>query len=119
MATQSNFQPDAPQHCCDQMRDALRFDCAQHADPYDCPDSLVAYSPMLDRYGLIIHDGSRSMIAIAFCPWCAAGRPDRADDWFNALAAQGYDDPIGTFDKLPETYKSDLWWKQSASKGGA
>ena len=43
--------------------------CALHPDRFDCPDALIHKS--LDDYGIIIHDGGRSVVEIAFCPWCA------------------------------------------------
>ncbi|WP_460304199.1 DUF6980 family protein [Actinocorallia aurea] len=43
--------------------------CDAHPDPYDCPDTLVAFTAE-HEYGLIIHDGGSSYIEIAFCPWC-------------------------------------------------
>ena len=58
-------------HCCKRMDDALTNHCPEHGDPFDCPDALICFSPERG-YGLIIHDGGRSFIGIAFCPWCGA-----------------------------------------------
>jgi hypothetical protein len=53
------------------MDDALTNRCPEHSDPFDCPDALICFSAERG-YGLIIHDGGRSFIGIAFCPWCGA-----------------------------------------------
>lgn len=44
--------------------------CIQHPNPFECPDSLVAFDKANCTYGLIIHDGGSSYISIEFCPWC-------------------------------------------------
>jgi hypothetical protein len=56
------------EYCCDRMAFDLGQKCAQHPDRFDCPDALVA---KVDAgFGLIVHDGARSVIRIGFCPWC-------------------------------------------------
>jgi hypothetical protein len=50
------------------MVDAVELRCSEHSNRFDCPDALMAYSPKFDEYGLIVHDGGPSSIAIAFCP---------------------------------------------------
>jgi hypothetical protein len=59
--------------CCEMMRNQLETRCADHPDPFDCPDNLIFYSAKTDKFGLIIHDGGSSYIAIQHCPWCGAG----------------------------------------------
>lgn len=44
--------------------------CADHPDRFDCPDCLIYHDAELGEYGLIVHDGGRSYIGIAFCPFC-------------------------------------------------
>jgi hypothetical protein len=55
----------------------MKFDleqvCAQHPDPFDCPDSLVAR--VRGGYGLIVHNGGSGVIEIRFCPWCGTPLP--------------------------------------------
>ena len=46
--------------------------CDSHANRFECPDALVHYSPRARTYGLIVHDGGSSFVAIAHCPWCGA-----------------------------------------------
>ena len=53
------------------MSDALTNRCPEHSDPFDCPDALICYSAE-GGYGLIVHDGGQSFIAIGYCPWCGA-----------------------------------------------
>ena len=65
-------------HCCDEMRRQIAWQCADHADQFECPDALVRYSDRFDEYGLIIHDGGTSVAVISFCPWCGSKLPDEA-----------------------------------------
>jgi hypothetical protein len=41
------------------------------------PDALI--DQVRGGYGIIVHDGSVSVIEIAFCPWCGAQLPPIAD----------------------------------------
>ena len=66
----------AGQHCCEPMEEALKLECSQHADVFECPDSLVYYSDRSNEYGLIVHDGGTSYIVIEYCPWCGAKLPE-------------------------------------------
>jgi hypothetical protein len=59
-------------HCCERMAEQVAFRCPDHADQFECPDALVAYSERSGEFGLIIHDGGSSLITINFCPWCGA-----------------------------------------------
>ena len=54
--------------CCDLMATQLAWSCETHVDPFDCPGALILKSRR--HYGLILHDGSQSALAISFCPWC-------------------------------------------------
>ena len=66
------------------------------------------YSDRFDEYGLIVHDGGTSVIAIKFCPWCGSKLPESMRDrWFEELAALGFDDPGGQ--EIPERFLSDAW----------
>jgi hypothetical protein len=58
--------------CCDDMRWQLEFRCADHADLSDCPDSLVVVLENPARFGIRVHDGGTSFVAIRYCPWCGA-----------------------------------------------
>jgi len=51
------------------MAQDLNRICAIHSDRFDCPDALI-FADENGARGLIVHDGSRSFIEIAFCPWC-------------------------------------------------
>jgi hypothetical protein len=42
--------------------------CEMHPDRFDCPDALIAWGGF--GFGLIVHDGSSSVVEIAYCPWC-------------------------------------------------
>ncbi|PZT89384.1 MAG: hypothetical protein DI637_06195 [Citromicrobium sp.] len=58
--------------CCEIMRINVERTCPDHPDRSDCPDCLVEYVAEYERYGILVHDGSSSMISINFCPWCGA-----------------------------------------------
>ena len=91
--------------CCDAMAAALTFDCAQHADPFECADHVLVYNEVLDEVGLIIHDGGPSYVVIAYCPWCGAAQPEsQRDRWFDETEAKGFTD-----DDLPEAYRTGAW----------
>ncbi len=64
--------PDPASLCCESMQAALQMTCAAHDDPFDCPDSLIAYHEGLNQFALIVHDGERNVVIIRHCPWCGA-----------------------------------------------
>jgi hypothetical protein len=77
-------------HCCEDMTGAVTSACAEHPDRTACPDALVDYASRFDEYGLIIHDGGTSTLAIRFCPFCGTSLPSsKRDQWFAALEARG------------------------------
>jgi hypothetical protein len=55
----------------------LNQKCDLHQDRLECPDALI--DVVRGGYGLIIHDGTRSVIEINFCPWCGAKLPPIGD----------------------------------------
>lgn len=61
-------------YCCDRMREQVEHRCETHPDPLDCPDKLV-HRTSGGVFGLIVHDGGSSFIAIDFCPWCGTRLP--------------------------------------------
>jgi hypothetical protein len=64
--------------CCEEMRAQLNWGCADHASPFECPDALVGRFGPARTYGLYIHDGGSSLLAIRFCPWCGARTSEAA-----------------------------------------
>ena len=58
--------------CCASMSRQLNWKCGDHPSQEECPDALVARFGKKGGYGLLIHDGGRSHIEIAYCPWCGA-----------------------------------------------
>src|SRR3954454_11418873 len=56
--------------CCESMLKQLNWKCADHSSLADCPDALVGRFGKAGDYGLLIHDGGSSYVAIAYCPWC-------------------------------------------------
>lgn len=103
----SAWQPprELPEPCCTAMRAALRFECEQHADPFECADSLIVYNEIVDEYGLPVHDGGPTYVLIAHCPWCGTKLPEsQRDRWFDETEALGLAD-----DALPPDYLCAAW----------
>jgi len=50
------------------MRNQLEWKCGEHGSQSDCPDAVITRTNK--GFGLIIHDGGSSFIAIDYCPWC-------------------------------------------------
>jgi uncharacterized protein (TIGR02117 family) len=95
-------------HCCDGMDRALAHTCEQHADPFDCPDTVVVYHEPFNEYGLPIRDGGMSYLLIDHCPWCGTRLAEsHRDRWFETVEAAGLDpdDP----ENLPERFLSAAW----------
>jgi len=59
-------------HCCEDMTFHANFKCEIHENPFECPDKIIIFYEQNYDYGLIIHDGGKSIISIDFCPWCGS-----------------------------------------------
>ncbi|WP_211241186.1 DUF6980 family protein [Pseudonocardia spinosispora] len=57
-------------HCCDLMTYYADYQCHRGHGRFDCPDNLLDHRGASNVYGLIIHDGGGSSVAIGYCPWC-------------------------------------------------
>ena len=97
-------------HCCPVMERNVDFDCTVHRDKFECPDALVSFTSNFNEYGLIIHDGGSSSIAIEFCPWCGAKLPEsKRDLWFETLETLGFGFPSDQ--EIPHAFKSSQWYE--------
>jgi hypothetical protein len=56
------------------MRSNVENSCSEHSDRFDCPDCLIGTFGD-GSYGILIHDGSQSMVTICYCPWCGTELP--------------------------------------------
>ncbi|HSE22417.1 MAG TPA: hypothetical protein VLB68_12200 [Pyrinomonadaceae bacterium] len=65
----------AKHHCCGTMDTEVNRKCAEHSDPFDCPDHTVYYSTEFKEYGIVVHDGGSSYSVIRYCPWCGSSLP--------------------------------------------
>ncbi len=98
----------ATRHCCGEMAAALAFECEQHTDPFDCPDTLIVFHELFGEYGLPVRDGGASYLVISNCPFCGGRLPESGRDaWFDALEAEGLEDVA--FDELPPRYRTAAW----------
>jgi len=64
--------------CCKRMTFDLNRQCDRHATRFECPDALI-YIAEDGSLGLIVHDGGRSFVPIAFCPWCGTQLVDELE----------------------------------------
>jgi hypothetical protein len=95
-------------HCCDSMAYHANYRCAEHPDPFDCPDNIICYSAKFGEYGIIIHDGGSAHLSIEYCPWCGSRLPEsERDRWRDELAALGFDEPFDQ--EIPSRYKTGEW----------
>lgn len=104
------WTPPSPgtRHCCAEMTAALTFDCDLHADPFDCPDTVLVFHELFGEYGLPIRDGGQSYLVVSHCPFCGAGLPESLrEGWFDAVEAAGLEDTA--FDDLPDRFRSGTW----------
>ena len=100
-------------HCCEQMDIVSMLNCEQHNDEYECPDVLIKYIEKFDEYGLIIHDGSSSIMTIKFCPFCGFQLPaSKRDLWFEKLEKLGFDDPGKQ--NIPNEFDNNEWYKNKS-----
>jgi len=67
-------------YCCEQMKRQVEHSCDVHPDLSDCPDSLVVYRGETCEFGLRVHDGGSSFIAIRHCPWCGTDLLERVSN---------------------------------------
>ena len=94
------------------MTEELTRECDRHPDPFDCPDRLIVYVARFDEYGIIVHDGGGSHIAIAFCPFCGAKLPEsKRALWFDRLKAIGVMDPLSC--DIPKEFETDEWFRKA------
>tara|TARA_Y100000034_G_scaffold121644_2_gene166140 strand:+ start:3797 stop:4420 length:624 start_codon:yes stop_codon:yes gene_type:complete len=57
-------------YCCSYLKSHLEAKCAQHDDPWECPDyTLVNVNGLV---GIPVRDGGSSFIQIDHCPWCGS-----------------------------------------------
>ena len=54
------------------MQGQIEMECSEHSNLKDCPDSLIYKSENKELYGIRIHDGGSSFVAIEYCPWCGS-----------------------------------------------
>jgi hypothetical protein len=66
--------------CCEQMKRQVEYTCEVHPDVSECPDSLVVRLTDTGKFGLRVHDGGSSFIAIRHCPWCGTDLLERVSN---------------------------------------
>jgi hypothetical protein len=86
-------------HCCEKMVDYIHD-----------PSIPIKYDFVIRRYYLRIPGCDRS---ISFCPACGKELPPVLhDEYYDILEKEyGFDDP-DDYEKYPEEFKSDAWWKK-------
>ncbi len=92
------------------MTQIVNYRCAEHPDPFDCPDCLIYYEPRFDEYGIIIHDGGSCYDLLRYCPFCGARLPESQRDlWLQILTDLGIQDPWT--DPIPPEYQTGQWYR--------
>lgn len=98
-------------HCCKIMTQKINHACAQHPDPFSCPDHLIYYIEKFHEYAIIIHDGGSSFVLIFHCPWCGAKLPEsQRGRWFEELKKRGFENPASQ--EIPAPFETDEWMRQ-------
>jgi len=73
--------------------------------------AAIVYRPKFDEFGIHLFDGS--VIGIRHCPFCGiALPPSRREQWFGALRALGFDDPV--VESIPADFNTDAWYRRPA-----
>jgi hypothetical protein len=72
-------------------------------------DVPIIYIRKFREFGLKIIDGGTSFQKIAYCPWCGRKLPESLrSKWFCRIEEMGLEPDDQT---LPESMRSDAWWK--------
>lgn len=102
---------EAPErYACVHLAYFVTAKCAEHEDPFDCPEAVVIYAPELDEYAIPVRTEKGSLIPISHCPWCGIELPQtKREEWLEELAKRGIDDP--TTQEVPEEFRTDRWWR--------
>lgn len=95
------------------MKESVEYRCEVHPDFGSCHDYLFDYSPMVDEYQLLIHDGelggSETRLTIDYCPFCGTRvPPSRRDERWDRLEALGRE-----WDQAPDEMNRYGWWLQT------
>ncbi len=100
---------------CIHMAFQANFQCGNHEDPRDCPNTMVIYLDQFEEYGIPSRDGSDSYWKIDNCPWCGATLPkSRREQWVRKLKAMGFD-PFADVERIPEAFKSARWYREGGN----
>ena len=111
---QDAARPVGEGHCCERMGLSVTYECEECEDVWECGDALIYYSYIFDEYGLIVHDGGSSYVLLRHCPWCGARLPgSRRDEWFDALEALGFDDPLDQ--EIPGEFRGREWYSRAGT----
>jgi hypothetical protein len=86
-------------HCCEKMVDYIHD-----------PSIPIKYNDVVRRYYLRVPGCDRTII---FCPACGKKLPSVLQDAYYEILKKeyGFDDP-DDYEKYPEEFKSDKWWKK-------
>ncbi|MFN8523152.1 MAG: hypothetical protein U0821_08605 [Chloroflexota bacterium] len=93
--------PENPPHGCERMLQAISSE-----------DDIIRYSDRYRRYGIVIHDGTESVLVIQYCPFCGSRLPEPLDDkWFDLFYAMEED--LEPYDlNVPVEMRDGTWWRR-------
>jgi hypothetical protein len=91
-------------YCCKNMGMAIEND-----------EVPISYNPIVREYGLNLL--SAEIKLLYFCPWCSTKLPVSLNDEFFEILKNEYHIDDNFFEilknpKLPNEFKSDIWWKK-------
>ena len=75
----------------------------------------IDYFPISRSYSVRLETARGTHVDLIHCPWCGQKLPeDLGSKWMEVLREEcGLQDPnFKDADKVPEEFKSDVWWKK-------
>ena len=95
---QSNF-------CCQDLEHSISIEA-----------NLINYDSSIRSFRFILHDNRYGdYLPFDYCPWCGTKLPKSLNaEWAEEVKKKiGYDCVfVQEWEKLPEKYKTDQWWKE-------
>jgi hypothetical protein len=96
------------EHCCDVMDYYVATNREEH--------ELIRYHAETRNYNLLLHGYDFGLEQdVLYCPWCGNKLPERLNaEWCEAVKNDcGIDEVYAEeWEKLPEKYRTDQWWKE-------
>ncbi|MCX4084549.1 hypothetical protein N7281_06955 [Rickettsia hoogstraalii] len=96
------------EYCCDNMNYFITTPQEEH--------ELIRYHSEKREYRLLLHGYDYGLEQeMYYCPWCGSKLPKSlGDEWCEVIKQKfGLEEVFAEeWEKLPEEYKTDAWWKK-------